>query len=391
MDAEIISVILFYSFLAFVIYKNRKKIEVMDKIFFVYKWKKGVDYIKKVARPDWFWKILSTLSIPVCLFFMIFSISLLVDGALSIIQSPDPSPTVSLLIPGVKLPGSDLYVPFWYGIISIIVLAVVHEGAHGIICLIEKIKLKTTGVGLLLFLPLAFVEPDEKSFLKSERLSRIRMLCAGSFANLTTALLTFLIVVNILNPFIDNMVNYTNLVITETVEGEPAGIAGIPNNSVILSINNDTVSNITDFYYKLLELEPNQNISIETSNGTFYLTTASNPDNESMAYLGVLTQQEWDYRPELKKYPEWILLIPFVIIQLLMWVSNLNFAVGIFNLFPLWITDGGKIVIDLISVVVRDKNLLLLVINALFLSALGLLLFNMFGPFLLNYLKLFIV
>ncbi|PIX43273.1 hypothetical protein COZ55_01395, partial [archaeon CG_4_8_14_3_um_filter_38_5] len=105
---------------------------------------------------------------------------------------------------------------------------------------------------------------------------------------------------------------------------------------------------------------------------------------ESIAYLGILTEQEWDFKPELKnEYSDFILNIPLILIQLLMWVGNLNFAVGVFNLFPLWITDGGKIMIDLLSIIIRKRSILALVVNLLFTFSLFLLLFNMFGPYFL--------
>lgn len=379
---ELISVILFYSILGITIYKNRKKMEVMDKVFFVYKWKKGAEYIRKISRPPWLWKILSTLAIPICLFFMLYSVQILYQGAVGIIQSPDPTPTVGLLIPGVQLPGSDFYVPFWYGIISIVVLAVVHEASHGIIATVEKIKIKTTGVGLFLFLPLAFVEPVINSFKKATRLSRIRMLCAGSFANLTTALIAFLIVVNLLTPLIDSEVNYSGVLVKQAVPNEPAALSGMPNNTKLISVNNKTVANITEFYYALMELTPEENVTIITSNGTYFLTTSTNPNNQSMAYLGVIVEQDWEFKQELKQsYPEFILWMPFVLTQLLMWVSNLNFAVGIFNLYPLWITDGGKIFADLLGIVIKDDKKAILLMNVVFFAALGLLLFNMIGPF----------
>jgi membrane-associated protease RseP (regulator of RpoE activity) len=61
----------------------------------------------------------------------------------------------------------------------------------------------------------------------------------------------------------------------------------------------------------------------------------------------------------------------------------LNFALGVFNLYPLWITDGGKIVIDLLSTIFKTKKSLVIAINLIFYSALSLLLFNMVGPYFL--------
>ena len=140
MNLELITAILFYLIIGFIIYKNRASVKIVDKIFFVYKWKKGVEYIRKLAHPEWFWKIVSTISIPICLFFIIFAMHTLITSSVTMLQTPNPTPTVGILLPGFQVPGTNLRLPFWYGIISIVVLAVVHEGSHGIIASVEKIN-----------------------------------------------------------------------------------------------------------------------------------------------------------------------------------------------------------------------------------------------------------
>lgn len=385
MNWELITALLFYAVLGIIIYKNRKKIEFIDKIFLAYKWKSGVNIIRLFTRlGSWFFKILSTISIPVCLFFMIFGIEMLIASAENIISTPSSQPGISLLIPGVKMPGTDLYVPFWYGIISIVIIAVVHELSHGIISLVEGVKLKSTGVGLFLIFPIAFVEPDESSLKKTSRLSRLRVFCAGSFANILTALLFAYLASNLLIPIVDSEVDYTNVVIQSTVEDLPAAIAGVPNNSYLESINNNTIKNITEFYNVLLTLNPAQNITL-TANGTdYYLTTAANPDNTSRAYLGVMVEQDWKFKDNLKNIPELILMIPFFLFNLAVWVSNLNLSVGMFNLVPLWITDGGKILVELFSTFLKEETMVYAV-NYVFFFVLSIILFNMFGPALMSF------
>ena len=39
-----------------------------------------------------------------------------------------------------------------------------HEGAHGIVATLEKIKIKTGGFAVFIALFAGFVEPDEKEF-----------------------------------------------------------------------------------------------------------------------------------------------------------------------------------------------------------------------------------
>ncbi len=100
----------------------------------------------------------------------------LASHAWSVLTVPNTPPGVTLLVPGVTVP--------WEALFAIAVLAIVHEVAHGVLCVIERIPLKASGVLLFGFLPVgAFVEPDEKKFEEKSVHVRRRMLVAGSLAN----------------------------------------------------------------------------------------------------------------------------------------------------------------------------------------------------------------
>ena len=43
----------------------------------------------------------------------------------------------------------------------------VHEGAHGIVAALEKIKIKTGGFAIFIAMFAGFVEPDEEEFNKA--------------------------------------------------------------------------------------------------------------------------------------------------------------------------------------------------------------------------------
>jgi len=56
---------------------------------------------------------------------------LLIKGLYELIFVPTAPPTLSLVIPGVQIPGSPIFVPFWYGIIALFTVILVHEFGHG--------------------------------------------------------------------------------------------------------------------------------------------------------------------------------------------------------------------------------------------------------------------
>jgi hypothetical protein len=84
-----------------------------------------------------------------------------------------------------------LYFTYW--IIIIAVVAIVHEGAHGIYSRLHGIKVKSTGFGFLGPILTFFVEPDEKKSRKAKTSKQLSILGAGVFANILTAILFFFI------------------------------------------------------------------------------------------------------------------------------------------------------------------------------------------------------
>jgi len=114
------------------------------------------------------------------------------------IKIPPIIPLVPYLPQAFKL---DFLPPFYftYWILIIALIAITHEFAHGIFAARDKIKIKSTGFGFFpFFFPVflaAFVEPDEKQMNRKSRFSQMAVLSAGTFANVITAILFFVIFV----------------------------------------------------------------------------------------------------------------------------------------------------------------------------------------------------
>ncbi|WP_367883132.1 site-2 protease family protein [Thermococcus peptonophilus] len=79
---------------------------------------------------------------------------------------------------------------------------VVHELSHGIVARADKLPLKSVGLVLLAVIPGAFVEPDEEELAKAPLRSRLRVYGAGSMANITTAIITALLITYAINPLL---------------------------------------------------------------------------------------------------------------------------------------------------------------------------------------------
>lgn len=110
-------------------------------------------------------------------------ISTVVSGTDAIATTP---PGGTLLLPGVNL-------PFFEGILALVIILAVHEGAHAILARIGRVPVLSSGIVLFGIIPIgAFVEPDEKKLAKMDPVAQTRVLVAGSASNLMFSLVFFL-------------------------------------------------------------------------------------------------------------------------------------------------------------------------------------------------------
>jgi len=189
------------------LYTRRKNLK-KEGILYLYKTKWGIKFInyigKKYKRTL---KALSYVSVTlgyllmVGVLYLVYTIVKIYFFSPSIVRAIKVPPIMPLLpyLPQVfKL---EFLPPFYftYWIIIIAVIATTHEVAHGIFAAYNKIKIKTTGFGFFpFFLPVflaAFVELDEKTMAKRKKLPQLAILAAGTFANVLTAILFFIILI----------------------------------------------------------------------------------------------------------------------------------------------------------------------------------------------------
>lgn len=378
---ELIIAGVFYALLFIVIYLKRKKFEVIGKFLFLYRTKKANKLIEKLGAYEKFWKILGTIYVPIGFTAMIFGIVLLTANAVEIITNPQAGAGVGLLIPGVPIPGSPIYVPLFQGLIAILVLATVHEFSHAFMSIAEKVKVKATGFGFLLVLPLAFAEIDEKQLGKKPVISRLRVLSAGGGANIMTFLVLSLVIIAV-TPAIAGVIEFNGVLINSMEEGYPSINSGLEEGMLIKGIDNAEINTTQSFMQELTAYSPEDNITIVTDQGNYSLILASAPYNESKGYMGVVVTQNWDFKEEAVN----MLGAPLLIVimwfrELLVWIAMLNLFVSIVNFLPIWAVDGGKMLEAFLSYYIKPKKLQK-ILKAVFTYTLIVLLINFLGPYL---------
>lgn len=317
-------------------------------------------FIDSVAQKSpRFWRWSMNLGIPVSVFFM----GLMVYGIIMSIQLMFQTPTVGIVLPGVDIPGSPIYVPLGYGIIAMGILMVVHEFGHGILARVEGVRIDSIGVLLLAVLPGAFVEPNEADVEKSSRISKLRIYAAGSMFNVGTALVALLLMLALSNFVIAPSFHSDGMQISSVVPGSHA-VGTLTEGMVIHSINGYSTSNIAEYYKAINNTKIGSALTFNTDKGVYTVKAGVSPSNSSKAYIGIRTQEYLVVNSGVSDtFGNLVPWIVFPLKELLYWIFLLNLLVGTFNLLPMKPLDGGLILEELLRYRLSEENVHLIMSN----------------------------
>ena len=287
-----------------------------------------------------FWRWYMNVGIIVAFAAMIFITYTIVATLPTVFETP----SVSIVIPGVDIPGSQIYVPFVYGLIALATVLVVHEFSHGIQAVGEKIPIKSIGLLLFIILPGAFVEPDEDKLKESKKISQLRVYAAGSIANVSLALIALLLV-SLLSMGIPHYFAEDGIAVDRVVSDSPS--EGILKDGMVLeAIDNREITNASTYADIVSSYSPGDNVEVKTDQGTYHVTLGKNPSNESRGFFGIQAVKHFELVDDSLGSIPWIL---FELIDLFQWVAMLNLGIGLFNLLPIKPLDGGYMLQILLS------------------------------------------
>lgn len=351
---DLILLVVFVLAVALFLYKNKKNLK-REGLLFLYKADWGIKLINKVGNK--YKKTLKALSYVsvflgyilmiamLWLFYTIVKIYLLRPDVVSQIKVPPIMP----LIPYI-----DKVVPFLppfyfiYWILILAVIAITHEFAHGIFAAYNKVGIKTTGFGFFpFFLPVflaAFVELDEKKMPKKSNFAQRAVLSAGTFANVLTAILFFIVIAvffllafhpagvvfndysysivglssisyvngvavnNLTYDKFSELTNGSRINNISTGDGKYIGIKGLVNekqialyenapairnqlNGAIIEINDIKVKSVESLSQELAKYSIGDEITVKTKTSnktkTYNIILEENPYKEGKAWLGI--------------------------------------------------------------------------------------------------------
>jgi len=270
---------------------------------------------------------------------MLYAIINLIFSFYIVIKAPQP--VVKLILPGTTIPGLGK-ISFSYWIISIFVLAFVHEFAHGVMAIAHKIKLKSSGFGffsiIIPIIPAFFVEPDEKVLGKKEDVSQYSIFAAGPVTNIIVYVVFILIISLIMNPMLSAIGTPKGISLQSINESYPS-YEYFKERTFIDRVGDKTILTVQDFVDSIEDIKPNQTIIMGNENQTFNIIAVSSPENMSKGFIGVTNfRNEYEfYNPVFGKFYIWLY-------NLFLFVAVLNLLVGLINLLPLGPIDGGRMI-----------------------------------------------
>lgn len=389
MNIDLISIIAFVVLMIIFLYMKRNKIVIQKIIYpflylFLYKTQFGIKFMNRTAKKYREWiKFAGYCSIGIGFLGMIFVLINIIYAVVQLITAPKvTTAAMALVLPGTNIPGVG-YLSFWHWIIGIFVLMIIHEFSHGIVSEAHGIKIKNSGFGFVCLLapvlPVAFVEPNEKKIKKQPDYIQHSIFAAGPVSNIVFAfiilLITFIVIAPI-NNSITEPVGFSFDIINETL---PAGIAGLESGMIINSVNGETVSSYNDFINKVNYVRPDENLLFGVDDKEYKIITTAHPDNPSKGFIGI-----YNFKNEIISKPgyETFGSVFLWIAELFKWLFLLNLGVGLINLLPFSIADGGKMFSILLTKTIKDKKKVKRILGILSFLIILMILFSLFGHYL---------
>lgn len=229
-----------------------------------------------------------------------------------------------------------------YLLLALGIVLLTHEGMHGLIARLERIRLKSTGLFLFYIFPGGFVEPDEEEFRRAPGRARARVAAGGSFANFVVGLLVVFLMVSLFSPAEGGVIVV-----------EASGDGPLKPNDVIYRVNGVPINRTTLFQ----NISASEVLIIETSRGnlTYRLREPINMRvGQVLASLGV--RRISYYFP--MRIPLGDPLAEQEAYRVLSWIQLLAINVAIFNMLPIYFLDGSLFLNAVLEGIVKSENVL---------------------------------
>lgn len=211
-----------------------------------------------------------------------------------------------------------------YFLISAAIIIIVHEFAHGIVARYEKIRIKSAGFLLVALIFGGFIEPEEEDFNKVSLEKKLKVLSAGSSANIIFGLIIVVLLATLIQP---------TGVVVNVIEGYPAAEAGLQTGDVIIAVNGTRVSNTEEFRSFMSKVGVNNTLILDvklqnSSCRSIIVKTVGSPEKPEKPIIGVYVSDYIEITPTFLT---------------LFWTQFWSINIAVVNMIPIYPLDGGNI------------------------------------------------
>ncbi|MBI2133531.1 site-2 protease family protein [Candidatus Woesearchaeota archaeon] len=330
-------IVLFYSLIFVLVYVFRKRFEIHLGVFAILKTRFGIRLMSSLgSRYSRLIRFLGYIGIIVGFVAMVAVVGFIFFGLYLVLFVPDSPATISPVIPGVRVPGTTFFIPFWQGIVCIFIVAVVHEFGHGIVAAANRVQVKSTGPFILGPFFGAFVEPDEESLQKKHDIVQYSIYAAGPFFNFMLAFLAFIVFSFVLIPLTPNLFEPVGVSFSDFAPGGPADSAGLEKNKVYGSFNGREIRNVAEFLEFADTLKPGDVVTV----GDRSLRVGANPKDSSEPFFGVVGISNRYRNDDSLAFSSYRFVF-----EIVYFIFILSLGIGTANLLPLGPIDGGRMIL----------------------------------------------
>ena len=321
---------------------------------------KGVNAVltKMLSRTRRGIRVFADVSVIAGFIMMAFAFWFLLNNISNYFIQPTEFSELTVLVPGVTMTSAS---SITYFLLSIPVVLVIHEGAHGIVAALEKITIKTGGFAIFIAMFAGFVEPDEEEFDKAKKISKLRVIGAGATSNVIFAFALGAILLT--NPYFAMVTPEPVLgwfyeapdgvVVLSVIEDGGAQRAGILKDDIITRIGE--IGIITPMDFQKVNLVPGETVivSILRDGQTLQIPVEimAAQDDPNRGLIGIMRDTAMSYKP-VYNFIDWDPQLSMY----LLWLWMISFFIGIINMLPLPILDGGKFIHSIIHKKISDKS-----------------------------------
>jgi len=292
-------------------------------------------FIDKIAfKYSFIWKIVFTIGAFLAIGELCYIIIFLSYNLIKPWLGKSVTPVLPL-IPGVTIGFESIP----YFLISALIVFCLHELAHGISARVEGIKVKSIGLMVLIIIVGGFAELDDEDINRAKLSSKLRLLAAGSMANILCGILVAIIIMNfplILSPLFNNS---QGVLILDVLPNSPAHNVGMRTGDVILAINGVRIHDTVNFIKFMHNTPANSTLLVTTLSRSYVVKCSFHPLNKSIAFLGVRT---FNYYPPKIVIPFLTYMFPWYLFNFLSWLEVLSISAALINMLPIAIFDGNR-------------------------------------------------